>query len=168
MFVLLLIFRQVKPALWKAPLWHPFGASNGNLNPHLASRAGQVAPWLCLFFTYRQLEAVSCNHYSLQKQRDAVWHPFAFGASNGNRTRIASLGSWSFTIRLYPRTCILYTIPRHLSRGISNFFSLSENFRPTRRDIFFPRPRTFAAYRHMMIVETAPALSYFIPSGGSL
>ena len=91
-----------------------------------------------------------------------------FGASNGNRTRIASLGSWSFTIRLYPRTCILYTIPRHLSRGISNFFSLSENFRPTRRDIFFPRPRTFAAYRHMMIVETAPALSYFIPSGGSL
>lgn len=40
------------------------------------------------------------------------------GASNGNRTRIASLGSWSFTIRLYPRMYILYTIFAVLSRPI--------------------------------------------------
>ncbi len=46
---------------------------------------------------------------------DAV--PFSVGASNGNRTRIASLGSWSFTIRLYPRAYILYIKASVLSRG---------------------------------------------------
>ena len=54
------------------------------------------------------------------------WASFSIGASNGNRTRIASLGSWSFTIRLYPLvflTCILYTIFFVLSIGIGKFFS---------------------------------------------
>ena len=50
--------------------------------------------------------------------------PFFYGAGNGNRTRVASLGSWSFTIRLYPRMHILYTIFSNLSSPILREFGI--------------------------------------------
>ena len=114
---------------------------------------------------YGQLEAISRACYVFQKQRgcqnDIL---FAFGASNGNRTRIASLGSWSFTIRLYPRyharyltTRTLYTIFSDLSIGIGKFFS--EPFDTLR---LFLRGRqffcTFGGLRHILIMETGSPL----------
>ena len=53
------------------------------------------------------------------KRKQAHVCLLSFGAGNGNRTRITSLGSWSFAIRLCPLTCstpLLYTNSGHLSR----------------------------------------------------
>ena len=36
------------------------------------------------------------------KDVNTIFHRFKSGAGNGNRTRIASLEGWSFTIKLYP------------------------------------------------------------------
>lgn len=42
------------------------------------------------------------------KRKQAHVCLLSFGAGNGNRTRITSLGSWSFAIRLYLRIHIFY------------------------------------------------------------
>ena len=42
------------------------------------------------------------------KRKQAHKCLLSFGAGNGNRTRITSLGSWSFAIRLYLRVHIFY------------------------------------------------------------
>ena len=54
-----------------------------------------------------------------KKQKKRCCRNAFFGASNGNRTRIASLGSWSFTIRLYPQR-IVFIIP-HPARFVNPF-----------------------------------------------
>ncbi len=81
-------------------------ASNGNLNPS-SLRSGASCFWgsilLGLLATRTGLSHLLFTPSRKGRQR----RPFLLGASNGNRTRIASLGSWSFTIRLYPRTRIL-------------------------------------------------------------
>ncbi len=97
-----------------------------------------------------------------------AWPPFPFGASNGNRTRIASLGSWSFTIRLYPRTRILYLMTTILSRGLRKFSeNISPRFPPARQkfpspDFFLSLVCTFVFIGHMMIMETGHPVPYFI------
>ena len=118
--------------------WRPFlyGASNGNLNPHLVLRfaADELVQIALLAYVGRWF---ACNLRRFlapvvrSTKKGHRMMPFLCGASNGNRTRIASLGSWSFTIRLYPRMHILYTIPSDLSRGYSEKFPMDLRLSPT-------------------------------------
>ena len=101
---------------------------NGNQNPSSPLRASAAS---CVRVIISLPSSATCGGHSRpllfpNKKRDGRCHPFLFGAGNGNRTRIASLGSWSFAIRLYPRTRILYTKHLRLSRGFRNIFALKQ------------------------------------------
>ncbi len=115
---------------------------NGNLNPAEHGSASNCVFGFCRSCIFPQLASArsphTCRFRSLMRfllvlllapmQKGRLCRPFCIGASNGNRTRIASLGSWSFTIRLYPRTRLLYIIGIGLSRvlkKIHDFFKYS-------------------------------------------
>ena len=96
---------------------------NGNLNPQFALKcelkkfAQQEFRLYCAsvefvqtygFVHTHKLPAGSQPAAGAKKER-RLKAPLFFGAGNGNRTRITSLGSWSFTIRLYLRHFIYFT-----------------------------------------------------------
>ena len=78
----------------------------------------------CLRLTVPTAKSVVDSHHQVimraehTRKKRCCCNAF-FGASNGNRTRIASLGSWSFTIRLYPQG-IVFIIP-HPARFVNPF-----------------------------------------------
>ncbi len=103
-----------------------FGAGNGNLNPCLAlcaslkPRQSKIFGFtrsffdlLWLSYAYTSTEPSAGSHpHCCSKSKKEPQGLLTFGAGNGNRTRIAGLGSRSFAIRLYLHIQHIYFISK--------------------------------------------------------
>ena len=100
------------------------GADDGNSNPTPRCFSVQVA-----FLVHPRRLANPCGICGVrfrgdrsQKRQRADALCLFCGADDGNRTHTASLGSWSSTTKLHPRTKVVYHALLGKARGIGRFF----------------------------------------------